>query len=622
MCGIIGYIGNKKTQNILIEGLLRLEYRGYDSAGLALQSEEGFYLAREKGRVKNLESVVDKSLDSTCGIAHTRWATHGGVTKENAHPHISNSGEVIIVHNGIIENYKDLKEKMESLNITFHSQTDTEIISQLISLYYSGKTIDGKESDTKHKPISSIKATLKLLRGTWGLAIMFKDIKDKIFVARNGSPLIVGLGDGCSFVSSDPHALAPYTNKVVYLNDGEIAKISIDDLDLYREDGASKEASIETLEEDWGVGEKGEYPHFMLKEIFDQPEALRRCITGRLDKSNGNAKLGGINLEQEDLRKINSISMLGCGTAYFAAQAGSTIIQALSKTKAAPLMASEFRDNSPVIEDDNLFFALTQSGETADTLSAVKEIRLKGGDVKGIVNVVGSTIARACNGGVYIHSGPEMAVASTKAYSNMIAAASIFALQLARTKNLNLSEGMSFLNGLSNIPDLVQSYLDNFNKNQEKIDEAVRMVKDAKFAFFIGRGVSTSVAYEGALKLMEVSYVPSIAYASGELKHGPIALIEEGTPVVVVAPDDHHKEKTISNLQECRARGAKIILIHTEGDEVAREGDVSIAVPKTNKLLSPFVTVLPLQLLAYKTGLILDRDIDKPRNLAKSVTVM
>jgi glutamine---fructose-6-phosphate transaminase (isomerizing) len=622
MCGIIGYIGNKNIQKILIQGLLRLEYRGYDSAGIALNRSSGFYLSKEKGRVLNLEKAVDAEQKGESGIGHTRWATHGGVTKENAHPHKSQDGRVCIVHNGIIENYKDLKEKIKVQGINFKSETDTEVISQLISLYYSGKTISGEDSETKDKPLESIRETIKLLRGTWGLSIMFEGDTDKIYVARNGSPLIVGLDDECSYISSDPHAIMTFTKKVIFLNDGEIGIVKKNDLELFREDGATKDVLVEYLKEEWGVGEKGDYPHFMIKEIFDQPESLRRCINGRLNKSEGSARLGGINIDHKKLNSVKLINMIGSGTAFYAAQAGCYIAQGLSGVKATPLVASEYRDNNPVVNEDMLFFAFSQSGETADTLSAVKEIKLKGGTVRGVINVVGSTIARTCGSGVYIHSGPEMSVASTKAYSNMIAAASLFSLQLARSRKLDINHGQDFADELEKIPEKVHSYLEKYENLQPKLEQAVNLIKNTKFVFFIGRGVSTSVAYEGALKLMEISYIPSIAYAGGELKHGPIALIEDGTPVVVIAPKDHHKEKTISNMQECKARGAKIILIHTEGDDIEKEADISFAVPETDNLLSPLLTILPLQLLAYKTALALNRDIDKPRNLAKSVTVM
>ena len=629
MCGIIGYIGTKNTANLLIRGLQRLEYRGYDSAGMAVHNNDGsFYVSKEVGRVQELEKIVDLTQTEGAGIAHTRWATHGGVTVENAHPHLSQCGNVVLVHNGIIENFSPLRQKLQESGYTFQSETDSEVIAHLIANLYNGHSAFGEKDasvETKGNPLEAIRSALRFTRGTWGVAVMFADIPDEIFAARNGSPLVIGFDGPSMYLASDPHAITPHTRQVIFLNDGDLAHIYNGDAEIYRLDGGAGQSNIETLEEEWGTGEKGDFPHFMLKEIHEQPEALRQCIRGRLDFDMGTAKLGGLEIEPDRMHIVNQVLMLGCGTSYYASSVGSVIIEQLARIPSRAVIASEYRHSNPIVTTEQLFFAVTQSGETADTLGALKEIELKGGTVMGVVNVVGSTIARRCGRGVYIHSGPEMSVASTKAFSNMVAALALFALQAARVRHLSMNEGQLFARSLSEVPDKVEAFLqrtlDGASKVFEALDKVTRWVCESNCTIFLGRGVSSHVAAEGALKLMEVAYVPCIAYPSGELKHGPIALIEKGTPVIVIAPNDHHKDKTISNLQECKARGARICLIHTEGDDIAEHGDVSIAVPETMDLCSPFLTVLPLQLLAYKAGLALDRNIDRPRNLAKSVTV-
>ena len=628
MCGIIGYIGAKNTANLLIRGLQRLEYRGYDSAGIAVHTENGFYLSKEVGRVQELEKIVDLGQTKGAGIAHTRWATHGGVTVENAHPHLSPCEKVVLVHNGIIENFSQLKHKLIESGFSFVSQTDSEVIAHLVANLYNGDSAFGEENaspDTKGDPLESIRAALRFARGTWGVAVMFADRPDEIFAARNGSPLVIGFDGPSMYLASDPHAITPHTRQVIFLNDGDLAHIYSGDAEVYRLDGGAGQSNIEMLEEEWGTGEKGDYPHFMLKEIHEQPEALRQCLRGRLDFDTGTAKLGGLEIEPGRMHNLNQVLMLGCGTSYYASSVGASIIEQLARISSQAVIASEYRHRNPIVTPEQLFFAVTQSGETADTLGALKEIQLKGGTVMGVVNVVGSTIARRCGRGVYIHSGPEMSVASTKAFSNMVAALALFALQAARVRHMSIHEGQNFARELSEIPDKVSKFLertkDGSSPISEALDKVTRWVCDSNCTIFLGRGVSSHVASEGALKLMEVAYIPCIAYPSGELKHGPIALIEDGTPVIVIAPNDHLKEKTLSNLQECKARGAKICLIHTEGDDIAEHGDVSISVPASMDLCSPFLTVLPLQVLAYKAGLALDRNIDRPRNLAKSVTV-
>ena len=605
MCGIFGYVGPKQVSNLLVEGLRRLEYRGYDSTGIAVKNGD-ISIFKKVGKVADMESILPSSINGSIGIAHTRWATHGGVTDENAHPHESFDTNVVIVHNGIIENSRSLRKHLRSQGIELKSQTDSEALAHMIAI----------ELKQDNNPLEAVKRCLKSAIGTWGLCALFKE-HDLIVVARNGSPIVLGQGDGETFVSSDPHALTPHTQRVVYLDDGQVAVLDSNEIKVSQLHGGQIDTNVTFLENEWGVAELGEYPHFMLKEIHEQPEALRQCIRGRMDLSTGNGRLRGLKTEPAELRKVPHIRIIGCGTALHAGMIGQLIIEKMARLPAVSHVASEFRHNDPVINPNALHFAISQSGETADTLSAVKEIQLKGGQVHGVVNVVGSTIARQCGTGVYIHSGPEQAVASTKAFSNMVAALSMFAIQIARSRDLTREAGIEYIKGLEEIPELIEHYLEN----QGPILEAVNAVKDAKSVLFLGRGVSAPVAAEGALKLMEVAYIPCLAYPAGEMKHGPIALLEDGSPVIVIAPNDHVKQKTISAIHECRARGAKIILIHEEGDDISQEGDINIAVPKVHDLFSPLLTVIPLQLIAYHAALELGCDVDRPRNLAKSVTV-
>ena len=605
MCGIFGYIGPHQAAPLLLEGLRRLEYRGYDSTGIAVKNGT-INVHKKVGKVQDLRTVLPSSIPGTMGIAHTRWATHGGVTDENAHPHESAEGKVVIVHNGIIENARMLRTSLSVQGVALSSETDSEALAHIIE----------RELSVDNNPEEAVRRALRQARGTWGICALFKD-HDTIVCARNGSPLIIGQGVDEMFISSDPHALTAHTQQVIYLEDGDLATLTATSVKLSTLKGGKSQTKSSILESEWGESELGEFPHFMLKEIYEQPDAIRHCISGRLDRAGGSGRLGGLKLNPSDLAKVPHVRLLGCGTSYNAAEIGQLLIEKLARIPAMAHISSEFRHNDPVINPSALHFAVTQSGETADTLSAIKEIQLKGGNVHGVVNVVGSSIARLCGQGVYIHSGPEQAVASTKAFSNMVAALSMFALQVGRSRNISKERGVELIHGLQQVPHLVEEYL----ANQGPIQEAVDLVKDAKSVLFLGRGISAPVAQEGALKLMEIAYIPWLAYPAGEMKHGPIALLEEGSPVIFVAPNDHVKAKTVSAIHECRARGAKIILIHEEGDEIAQEGDVCISVPPVHNLVSPLLTVVPLQLIAYHTALALGCDVDRPRNLAKSVTV-
>jgi glucosamine--fructose-6-phosphate aminotransferase (isomerizing) len=607
MCGIVAYIGPDPALPRLVEGLRRLEYRGYDSAGIALLSgSDPLWIRKDIGRVAALSRHLDGAPEATTGIAHTRWATHGGVTQRNAHPHTDATGRIAVIHNGIIENSSELHAMLASRGVTFRSETDTEVLPHLIHMHL--------EDD----PVAAVSEALKDVRGTYGLAVLFADHPDTIVVARNGSPLVVGLGEGETVVASDPQAVVAHTRQVVYLQDKELAVVTREGVQVQTLEGRQVDSAVETLDGDYALASREGFPHFMLKEIHEQPRSVRRSLRGRIQVDDGNAKLGGLAKSPRDLLAVQRVVCLGCGTSYHAGMAASMAIEAFARVPARAEIASEFRYRHPIVQPDALFFAVSQSGETADTLGAVQEVQLKGGDILGVVNVVGSTIARTIGKGVYVHSGPEIAVASTKAFTSQVAALLVFTLMLSRCRNLSLSEGRAFARELDEIPGKIAQYL----QEPGPIDEAVRHIAEARYVLFLGRGYSYPVALEGALKLKEIAYIPCEGYPAGEMKHGPIAMLDPGTPVVFVAPRDGQTEKAISNMMEVKARGAWLIVIHTRGDdEVAAHADLAIPVPETADFTSPLVTVLPLQLIAYYAGLALQRDIDKPRNLAKSVTV-
>jgi glucosamine--fructose-6-phosphate aminotransferase (isomerizing) len=606
MCGIVGYVGPRNAAPLLLEGLRRLEYRGYDSAGIAL-IDGGVHIVRRVGPVINLAEAVDPTMPGKTGIGHTRWATHGGVTEPNAHPHADSTNRIAVVHNGIIENYAAIRALLEEEGVHFRSQTDTEVLPHLIRKFYRGD------------PLEAVRAALQPVQGTYGIAVTFADHPGLIIAARNGSPLVVGKGEGETFLASDPQALAGYTRQVMYLEDREIMRITAEGWELFRLDGATISHALEELAEELVWSDKGSFRHHMLKEIHEQPESLRRCLSGRVVPEEGGARLGGFDLTTRDIANISRVGILGCGTSFHAGLVGAAAMEQLARLPAFAEIASEFRYRNPVIDPEALFLAVSQSGETADTLGAVREVQVKGGRVMGVVNVVGSTIARACGRGVYVHSGPEIAVASTKAFTSQVAALLVASLMFGRTRLMAADESRRFGNELLGVPELVARYL----ADPGPIGKAVEMVAGGKYVFFFGRGVSHAVAMEGALKLKEVAYIPCMSYPAAEMKHGPIALIDANTPVVAIIPDDVMRDKTLSNVQEVKARGARIILVHSEGDEAsAALADVSIPVPRTrSSLISPLLTVLPLQLIAYEAGLALGRDIDRPRNLAKSVTV-
>ena len=599
MCGIVGYIGRQDATPILLEGLRSLEYRGYDSAGLAVVHRNKLQITRTAGRVQDLRDKLDgKTSKATIGIGHTRWATHGEPNETNAHPHTDAAGRIAAVHNGIIENAEQLRAQLTRQGVTLVSDTDTEALAHLIA----AEATEGVALE------EAVRRALGHVEGTYGLVVLDLLHQHELCVARNGSPLVLGVGDGEMFVASDVAALVHYTKQVVYLDDGEIVTVRAADYQ------ASRKPT--TVEAEAGDYELGDYTDFMRKEIHEQPEALRRALRGRLDDRFATARLGGINLDARQLRSIRQVKFLGCGSAYYAGQMGAVLVEELARIPAEAEPASEFRYRNPVVDPDTLYVAVSQSGETIDTLMAIQELRRKGGQVVGAVNVVGSAIGRECGTGVFLHAGPEIAVASTKALTNMAASFAMLALLLGRVRDLSAAAGQRIVHGLRALPDQIQSVL----AQEEAVAEIARRFADVEHMFFIGRVRAWPVAREGAQKLKEVSYVHAEAYQASELKHGPLALINASMPSVVLVPDDELLAKNISTIEQIKARGGPVIAV-TSASLPADLADATIRVPRAEPELEPILLTVPLQLLAYHVAAKLGRDIDKPRNLAKSVTV-
>jgi glucosamine--fructose-6-phosphate aminotransferase (isomerizing) len=609
MCGIVGYIGKKQASKMLINGLQRLEYRGYDSAGIAIHSNNQISIVKEIGQVKYLEMKVPPSLSGEIGIGHTRWATHGSVTAENTHPHTDKTNSIAVVHNGIIENYSYIRSLLASEGIIFRSQTDTEVIPHLIKKFYKGDFL------------AAILETLSLLRGTYGIAIISLMNPNQIFIARNGSPLVVGIGKEENWVASDPSAFSQHTKDVVFLEDGDVAVVSASSFEIVKQENNS-ERKITTIEDTgYASFDKRGFEHYMLKEIHEQPESLSRCIAGRILRQS--AKLNGISLAAKEIKNLRNITIIGCGTSYHAGLAATYAFEDLAGIRSISEIASEIRYKNTPISSDDLYIAVSQSGETADTLQAIKDIKSSGGTVAGVVNVVGSTIARECNGnGIYIHCGPEVAVASTKAFTSQFMALLLLSLKFSSIKKPSTYDSRILAQDLEKAPDMISQFLKG-SQYPKTLLAASMIAKSAKKLFFIGRGVSSAVAMEGALKMSEISYIPSFGYSAGEMKHGPIALIDEDTVVIAVVPDDQWKEKTISNITEAQSRGAKVITISNSYEkELDTLSDINIRVHKcSHYLTTPLLTIVPLQVLSYEVARLLGNDIDRPRNLAKSVTV-
>ncbi|RJQ31416.1 glutamine--fructose-6-phosphate transaminase (isomerizing) [Candidatus Parcubacteria bacterium] len=611
MCGIVGYIGKrKKIYPVLLNGLKRLEYRGYDSAGIALVCGGKIVIKKKVGKIAELEKAVGKKLSTgELGIAHTRWATHGGVTDANAHPHFDCKKNIAIVHNGIIENYKVLKELLEREGHKFVTQTDSEVLAHLIEKY----------NDKVKDLAKATRMALKQVVGAYGLIVMSQYEPDKLVVARKGSPVAIGIGENEYLVASDATPILEYTKKVIYLDDEEIGIINHNGYKVVNLENNGVHKMINNLDWDIAMAEKSGFETFMLKEIFEQPESITNTLRGRVLAKEGEVKLGGLNLTDEELKRFKRIIITACGTSWHAALIGEYLIEELAKIPVEVEYASEFRYRSPLVDKETLMIAISQSGETTDTLFALREAKALGARTLGICNVVGSTIAREVDGGIYLHAGPEIGVASTKAFTSMVTALFLFAMHLAREKGLiEKSKAKKIISELLKVPDYVREIL-NLN---DGIKTIARKYKDNKNFIYLGRGNNFPVALEGALKLKEISYIHAEGYPAAEMKHGPIALIDEDMPVVFIATRDKVYEKIMNNISEVKARQGKIIAVATENDnEIKKIANEVIFVPKTDELLYPILTSIPLQLLAYHIAKLKGCDVDKPRNLAKSVTV-
>lgn len=609
MCGIVGYIGEQESVPILMNGLKRLEYRGYDSAGVAVVN--GNLAVRKKaGKVSALDRVItDDPVSGTLGIGHTRWATHGAPNDLNAHPHTDSDNEIALIHNGIIENYGALKKKLEADGVTFETDTDTEVLVKLIRAFY-------EEYGDLAK---AFRTALKRVVGTYGIAMISHLDPDHLFVARNGSPLAIGVGDGEYIVASDASAIVQYTRQVIYLDDGEMAIIARGGYETRRiDDDAPVDKEVEEVLFDLAEIEKGGYDHFMLKEIFEQPETVRNAMRGRLDRESSTVRLGGLMGVADKLRDARRLIIIGCGTSFYAGLVGEYLIEGLAGLSVEVEYASEFRYRDPIITSEDIVIAISQSGETIDTLAALREAKRRGATTLGIVNVVGSTIARETDAGVYSHAGPEIGVASTKAFTSQLTVLALMAVMIARMKRMSAAEGQEILDALEALPEKIERTL----TQSAKVQEIANAYASSTNVLYLGRGANYPVALEGALKLKEISYIHAEGYPAAEMKHGPIALIDENMPVVFIAPQDGVYEKVISNIQEVRARNGRVIAVTTEGnDQVAELAEHVLYVPETLQMLAPIVNIIPLQLLSYYIALERGTNVDQPRNLAKSVTV-
>ncbi len=607
MCGIVAYLGERDACAILIEGLKRLEYRGYDSAGIALVRDGRLLIERAVGRISALEQKLGRRFEGARqGMAHTRWATHGAPTENNAHPHCDASGELALVHNGIIENYRVLKTFLEAKGVKMRSETDTEVLAKLIGHFYEG--------DLEN----AVRTALREVRGTFGIAVIHSREPDVVVAARRGSPLIIGIGKDEYFVASDAAAIVQHTTQVVYLSDNEVATVGRGGFRTTTLDNAPVSKQVEEVEMTLEQIELGGHAHFMSKEIFEQPDALRTCMRGRIDLDQGRVVLGGLASVTRELMHAQRVILTACGTAWHAGLIGEYLIEDLARIPCEVEYASEFRYRNPVIEDNTVVVAISQSGETADTLAALREAKDKGALALGIVNSVGSTIARETDAGVYLHVGPEIGVASTKAFVGQVTVLAMLAAYLGRRRHLSPADCFTYLRELDKLPDAIQRTLE--------LDGATRTIAerhvDADNWLYLGRGLQYPVALEGALKLKEISYIHAEGLPAAEMKHGPIALINQGMPVVIIAPRGHWYEKTLGNIEEVRSRGGRVIAIATEGDEHIRQlAEHVLYVPDVPEPFQPLVTVVPLQMMAYHAAVLRGCDVDKPRNLAKAVTV-
>jgi len=607
MCGIVGYIGQKEAVKVLIDGLKRLEYRGYDSAGLAFIKNGDLGCIKAVGKIVELERKLNGNITHTnMGIAHTRWATHGAPTFENAHPHIDCKSEIAVVHNGIIENYDYLKTKLKREGHIFRSETDTEVLAHLIEKYFHGNLE------------MAVMNALKEVEGTYGIAVISTRDKQKIVAARKGSPLAIGIGNKEYFITSDVSASLEHTREVVYLDDNEIAILTTNGYETKTMENIPTYKKVEEVLWNIDMIEKGGYPHFMLKEIHEQPQALRNAMRGRVDSCSYSIRLGGLISHEKVLREAKRIVIIACGTSWHAGLVGEYMLEEMVRIPVEVEYASEFRYRNPVIEEGTIVIAISQSGETADTLGAMREAKQKGAKLFSICNVVGSTIAREADFGIYLHIGPEIGVASTKAFTAQIAVLYLFTLHMMKLKHAEVPVNSDTINAVQSIPDKIQSILDK----EKEIVELAKIYKDSEHALYLGRGYNYPVALEGALKLKEISYVHAEGYPAAEMKHGPIALINKDMPVIFIATQDKVYEKIMNNIEEVKSRGGRVIAIATEGDmQIVKKVKHVFYIPKTSDVLTPILSVIPLQLLAYHMAVMRGCDVDKPRNLAKSVTV-
>jgi glucosamine--fructose-6-phosphate aminotransferase (isomerizing) len=614
MCGIVGYIGRSEALPVLLDGLRRLEYRGYDSAGVAILNGGSIEVRKSVGRIASLaELIQEEPVHGQTGISHTRWATHGGVTRENAHPHTDQSGRLSLVHNGVIENYQKLREQLVEHGHTFVSQTDTEVLAHLV-----GDEFDRAGRRDKAGLIDAIRLALRQVIGTYGIAVLHADVPGLMVGARRGSPLVLGIGAHEHFLASDVSAIVAHTREVVYLNDYEIVALQQDQFEISTVSGSGADFQISKVEFSAEAVDKGRFPHFMLKEIFEQPNSVRDAMRGRLSSEEATAKLGGLEMTNGELRSVDRLVLIGCGTALHAALAGEYLIESLAHVPVECEIASEFRYRNLPLDRDTLAFVISQSGETADTLAALRESQRKGHRTLGICNNVASTIARESDGGVYMHAGPEIGVAATKSFTSQLTILTLLGLLLGRIRHLSHAEGRTIISEMEKLPGLIARTLE-LDAAIQKI--AVKYAQSQNF-LFMGRQANYPIALEGALKLKEISYISSSGYPSAELKHGVIALITEETPSLFIAPQDAVFDKNISNIEEVKARKGPVIAIGTEGDTaLAKICDDVILIPHAPDYLTPILSVIPLQLLSYHIAVALGCDVDKPRNLAKSVTV-
>ncbi len=605
MCGIVGYVGGQQAAPLLLEGLTRLEHRGYDSAGVAVLAGSGVKVAKRAGRVRDLTDSLPKRFAGKVGIGHTRWATHGPANDVNAHPHTDTDGRVAVVHNGIIDNAAALRKRLADDGVDLVSDTDSEVIAHLVASS-TADTLEGRVRDA-----------LAAIDGTYGIAVVHADFPDRLVVARNGSPLIVGVGDREMFVASDLAAIVRHTTTVAHLDDGELATVTSTGFTTFREDLTTTGKEATTVDVDPAAYDAGDHASFMRKEMLEQPDAAERVLRGRLDERFGTAHLGGLNMDARQTRAIRRVKILGCGSAYYVGQMGASLIEELARIPADAEAASEFRYRDPVIEPDTLYVAVSQSGETIDTLLAVQEVRRKGGRVIGLVNVVGSAIARECDGGIYLHAGPEVAVASTKALTNMFIGFALLALQLGRVRDLSIADGKRLVAGLQALPGQIAEVL----AREDELAAIATGLAEAESLFFVGRVRGFPVAREGAQKFKEISYRHAEAYQTSELKHGPLALISEDVPTVAVVPHDELTDRNVGALHEIAARGGPLVVVTHDDVDLGDVTATRVAVPRNERELDPILLTLPLQLLAFHAARHLGHDIDKPRNLAKSVTV-